>query len=92
MVSNVDNKPTPQIYFGKIFPNKLIKWEKLYLLQVVHELIHFLGSSRGAKQYGFLLTSGCLLSRKVLWTVQIGSFWPKLRYFTDQTGPNEDPK
>ena len=34
----------------------------------------------------FLETSGCcLLSRKVWWGVQIGSFCPILRYFTDQS-------
>ena len=38
------------------------------------------------KQCGFLVTSGCLLSRKVWWVVWIGSFLPKLRYFTDQNG------
>ena len=27
--------------------------------------------------YRFLVTSGCLLSRKVWWAVWIGSFWPK---------------
>ena len=32
--------------------------------------------------YGFLVSSGCLLSRKVWWVVRIGSFFPKLRYFT----------
>ena len=28
-----------------------------------------------------LETSGCLLSRKVLWAVGIGSFWPKIEGF-----------
>ena len=37
--------------------------------------------------YGFLETSGRLLSRKVRWVVRIGSFYPKLSYFTDQNGP-----
>ena len=27
---------------------------------------------------GFLVTSGCLRSRKVLWAVRIGRFWPKI--------------
>ena len=39
-------------------------------------------------QYGFLVASGCVLSRKVWWVVRIGSFWPKLRYFIGQNGPN----
>ena len=37
--------------------------------------------------YGFLVTSGCLLSRKLWWVFWIGSSCPKLRYFTDQNGP-----
>ena len=39
---------------------------------------------------GFLVTSGCLLSRKVWWVVWIGSFWPKLRYFKNQNGPHQN--
>ena len=31
LVSNVKNKPTFQIYFEKIIPKKLIKWDKIYL-------------------------------------------------------------
>ena len=31
--------------------------------------------------YRFLVTSGCLLSRKVCWAVWIRSFWPKLEVF-----------
>ena len=44
--------------------------------------------------YSFWLQSGdkrCLLSRKVWWVVRIGSFCPKLRYFTDQNGPKGGP-
>ena len=33
-------------------------------------------------QYKFLVTPECLLSRKTWWTVGVGSFCPKLRYFT----------
>ena len=32
-------------------------------------------------QRRFLVTSGCLLSRKVWWAVQIGSFWRKIEVF-----------
>ena len=35
----------------------------------------------GQNLYKFLVTSGCLLSRKVLWAVRIGSFWPILEVF-----------
>ena len=38
------------------------------------------------------MTSGCLLSRKVLWAVWSGSFCPKLRYFADQNGPKGGPE
>ena len=31
--------------------------------------------------YRFLVTSGCLLSRKVWWAVRIGSFWPEIEVF-----------
>ena len=32
LVSNVENKPTSQIRFDKIFPNKLINRDKIYPL------------------------------------------------------------
>ena len=32
LMSNIENKPTSQIYFEKFFPNKPIKWAKIYLL------------------------------------------------------------
>ena len=31
LISNVESKHNPQLYFGKIFPIKLIKWDKIYL-------------------------------------------------------------
>ena len=34
-----------------------------------------------------MVASGSLLCRKVWQAVGIGSFFPKLRYFTDQSGP-----
>ena len=37
------------------------------------------------------MTSGCLISRKAWCVVRIGSFYPKLKYFTDQNGPNGGP-
>ena len=33
-MSNVENKPTSQIYFEKIFPNKPIKRDEIYLLSL----------------------------------------------------------
>ena len=42
-------------------------------------------------KHGFLVTSACLLSRKVWWVLQIGSFCPKLRCFTDQNGSKGGP-
>ena len=33
------------------------------------------------KTYRFLVTSGCLLSRKVWWAVRISSFWQKIEVF-----------
>ena len=41
--------------------------------------------------YGFLVILGCLLSKKVWWAVQIGSFCPNLRYFRDHNGPKKEP-
>ena len=41
--------------------------------------------------YEFLVISGCLLSKKVWWAVQIGSFCPNLRYFRDHNGPKKEP-
>ena len=37
--------------------------------------------------YSFLI----LVSRKACWTFRIGSFYPKLRYLTDQNGPKGGP-
>ena len=31
-MSNIENKPTSQTYFEKMFPNKAIKWDEIYLL------------------------------------------------------------
>ena len=40
--------------------------------------------------YSPWVTSGCLLSRKSWWVVQIGSFGQNLRWFTDQNAPKRD--
>ena len=32
LISNIENKPTSQIYFKKMFPCKPIKWDEIYLL------------------------------------------------------------
>ena len=32
LISNIENKPTSQIYFEKMFPCKPIKWDEIYLL------------------------------------------------------------
>ena len=72
-------------------PKKISKsWED-QVIEIVHELIPFFASPQGEKQYRFLITSGCLLSRWVWWVVWIGSFCPKLRYFTSQNGPKGGP-
>ena len=57
----------------------------LCTLAFIYDLITFFGSPCGPKQYGFLVISGCLFSRKVWWAVRIDSFCPKVRYFTEQT-------
>ena len=44
------------------------------------------GSGRRAKHNRLLVTSGCLLSRKV-WSDKSVAFDPKMRYFTGQNGP-----
>ena len=55
---------------------------------ILHELIPFFWlPSKDKTKNEFLITSGCLLFRKVWWAVRIGSFFPKLRIFTDQNGP-----
>ena len=32
LMSNIKNKPTSQIYFQKMFPNKSITWDEIFLL------------------------------------------------------------
>ena len=39
--------------------------------------------------YRFLVTSECLLSRKVWWVVWIGSFWPNIEVFYRPEGAKE---
>ena len=39
------------------------------------------GSGGWTKQYRFLITSGCLLSRKVWWAVRSSNFWRKIEVF-----------
>ena len=54
--------------------------------------IKLFDSTRGAKkQYGFLVSSGSLLSRKVWWGFQFVSFCIKFRYFEHQNGQNGGP-
>ena len=50
----------------------------------------FDSTRRVKKQYGFLVSSGFLLSRKVWWELQFVSFCTKFRYFEDQNGQNGD--
>ena len=70
------------------YHQEVYKNEHSFLL--VHELIPFFDSTRGTKYNGFLVTSGCLCSRKAWCVVGVGSFRPKLRYFTYQNGPKGD--
>ena len=51
----------------------------------------FLAPLGGQNIIWILVTSVCLLSRKVWCVVRIGSFCPKLRYFIDQNRPKEGP-
>ena len=65
------------------FEGRVIWYTKLTLfMSVLHPQVVW----EGAKYivHGFLVTSECLLSRKVWWSVPIGSFLPKLGYFTNQ--------
>ena len=32
LMSNIENKPTSQMFFEKMFPNRPIKWDEIYLL------------------------------------------------------------
>lgn len=32
-MSNIEKKPTSEIYFAKMLANKLVKWDKIYLAQ-----------------------------------------------------------
>ena len=50
-------------------------FNSLWCSDVVHEL------EPKKWVYAFLVTSGCLLSRNVLWAIRIGSFWPKIEVF-----------
>ena len=56
-----------------------------YLLLLVHELepkkLGIWLRQVDKTQYRFLVISGCLLSRKVWWAVQIGSLFPKIEVF-----------
>ena len=47
----------------------------------------FLAALGGQNIIWILVTSGCLLSRKIWWAVRIGNLCSKLRYFTDQNRP-----
>ena len=60
-----------------------------WMIPIVHD--SFFLVPLGGQNIIWIFNSGCLLSRKVWWVVWIGSFCPKLRYFTDQNGPNGGP-
>ena len=53
--------------------------------------LFFLAPLGGQNIIWILVTSVCLLSRKVWCIVRIGSFCPKLRYFIDQNRPKRVP-
>ena len=46
-----------------------------YIFSMFSNVVHELEPKKWV--YEFLVTSGCLLSRKIWWAVLIGSFWPK---------------
>ena len=50
-----------------------------YTFSTFSDVVHELEPKK--RVYEFLVTSGCLLSRKVLWAVRIGSLWPKIEVF-----------
>ena len=56
--------------------------------EIVDELIPFVGSLRGQNVIWIFSNLMRLISGKVWRAVRIGTFCPKLRYFTDQNGPN----
>ena len=39
LISNIENKPTSQIYFEKMFPCKPIKWDEIYLLPQIFAML-----------------------------------------------------
>ena len=63
----------------------------LYTLVLVHKLLPFLTPLWGQNIIWILVTSGCLLSKKIWWAVRIGSFCSKLSYFTDENRPKGGP-
>ena len=67
-------------------------YRHLCTLVLVHKLIPFLAPLGVQDIIWILVTSGCLLSRKIWWAVRIGSFCSKLRYFTDQNRPKGGPQ
>ena len=61
--------------YNNFFLQSLYFFNILWCSDVVHEL------EPKKWVYAFLVTSGCLLSRNVLWAIRIGSFWPKIEVF-----------
>ena len=55
--------------------------QSLYFFNILwcSDVVHELEPKKWV--YAFLVTSGCLHSRNVLWAIRIGSFWPKIEVF-----------
>ena len=82
----VDPDLRVEIIFGKerTAESEGIDFEIVDIENSDHKLIPFFGSPWEKNKIWILVTSDCLLSRKIWWAVRIGSFYSTLRYFTDQ--------
>ena len=86
MLIAIKNLLICNVYYIKVIVFQITWWFREFLQKtLLHELEpKKIGTwlQRVDKiQYRFLLTSGCLLSRKVWWALWIGSFWPKIEVF-----------
>ena len=67
------------------------EYRHLCTVVLVHKVIP-VAPFGGQNIIWILVTSGCLLSRKVWWTVRVSSFCSELKYFTDQNRPKLGPQ
>ena len=72
---------TFEFFLAQSFVQKY-KFLNLAPKMILHELIPFFWlPSKDKTKNEFLITSGCLLFRKVWWAVRIGSFFSKIEVF-----------